>query len=345
MGSDFKIQIARIIGEAREPALYPHLHELLQSPDKEVLREAIRAAGDTDAPEFVPVLIQHLNTRRVRKYARMALASYGEDIINVLVNRLNDPNENRIIRLSIPKVLALIGSQRSVEILMSKLEESDLLLRYEVIKGLSKLKANFPNLKMNREIITKEILEETKYYFRTLTVLKSEQSNGANDGTGSLSKARKLLIRALEERLDNNLERIFRLLGLRYSTDDMFSAYKGIVSDQSDLRANAVEFLDNILDRYLRRYILPIVEELHQGEALESIRQEFGLEEPTQKKTLEDLLLGDDSWLRICALYVVSALDDKSSAPLVSRLKDDADPIVRETANFALEHLQAEISG
>jgi len=345
VGSDFKIQIARIIGEAREPSLYPHLHELLQSPDKEVLRVAIRAAGDTDAPEFVPVLIQHLNTRRVRKYARIALASYGEDIINVLLARLNDPNENRIIRLSIPKVLALIGAQRSVEILMSKLEEPDLLLRYEVLKGLSKLKANFPNLKINREIITKEILEETKYYFKTLTVLRSEQSSGANDGHGSILKARKLLMRALEERLDNNLERIFRLLGLRYSTDDMFSAYKGIVSDQSDLRANAVEFLDNVLDRYLRRYILPIVEELHQGETLESIREEFGLEEPTQKKTLEDLLLGDDSWLKICALYVVSALDDKSSAPLVSRLTEDADPIVRETANFALRLLQAEVPG
>ncbi|MCI0443079.1 HEAT repeat domain-containing protein [bacterium] len=340
-GNDFKIQIARIIGQAREPALYPYLHELLHSPEREILREAIRAGGDTDAPEFVPILIQHLNTRRVRKYARLALACYGEDIINSLVERLDDPKENRIIRLSIPKVLALIGSQRSIEILMSKLEEPDLLLRYEVIKGLSKLKANFPNLKINREIITKEILEETKYYFKTLTVLKSEQSNGEQDEAGSLVKARKLLIRALEERLDNNLERIFRLLGLRYSTEDMFSAYKGIVSDQSDLRANAVEFLDNILDRYLRRYILPIVEELHQGEALESIREEFGLEEPTQKKTLEDLLLGDDSWLRICALYVVSALDDKGCAPLVARLKDDLDPIVRETAVFALEHLEA----
>ena len=121
----------------------------------------------------------------------------------------------------------------------------------------------------------------------------------------------------------------------------MFSAYKGIVSDQSDFRANAVEFLDNVLDRYLRRYILPIVEELHQGEALESIREEFGLEKTTQKKTLEDLLLGDDSWLRICALYVISALDDKGCTPLVARLKDDLDPIVRETAVFALKQLDA----
>jgi AAA family ATP:ADP antiporter len=338
---ELKIQAARIIGEAHEPSLYPYLHELLKDPSRDVMREAIRAAGETRAAEFSPVLIHNLSTRRVRKQARVALAKYGEAIITELLKHLNDPAENRIIRLSIPKVLALIGEQRSVDELLHKLDEPDLLLRYEAIKALSKLKANFPNLKMNREVIRKEILEETKYYFKTLNVLKLEQGSQTDHDNDDLSKARKLLIRALEERLDNNLERIFRLLGLRYSTQDMFSAYKGIVSDQNDLRANALEFLDNVLDRYLRRYILPIVEEMHAGEALDELRREFGVEDHDQKRTLKDLLEGDDNWLRICALYVVSALNEKDCVPLVASLKEDADPIVRETAQFALKQLEA----
>ncbi len=337
-----KIQGAQIIGLAHEPSLYPYLHELLKDPARDVLREALRAAGETRAAEFIPELIQHLSTRRVRKHVRLALAKYGEDIIDELLKRLEDHSENRITRLSIPKVLALIGYQKSVDVLMRKLDEPDLLLRYEVIKALSKLKANFPSVKMNREVITKEILEETKYYFKTFGVLKSEQDSESEKDNKALSKARKLLMRALEERLDKNLERIFRLLGLRYSTQDMFSAYKGIVSDQNDLRANALEFLDNVLDRYLRRYILPIVEESHAHDGLEELRREFGVEAYDQKRTLKELLEGDDNWLRICALYVISALDEKDCAPLVATLKEDADPIVRETAQFALRQLQAE---
>ena len=339
--NELKIQAARIIGEAHEPALYPYLHELLKDTERDVLREAIQAAGETRAAEFAPVLMRHLSTRRVRKHARVSLAKYGEPIVNDLMNRLNDPSENRIIRLSIPKVLALIGVQRSVDELLSKLEEPDLLLRYEVLKALSKLKANFPNVKINREVIMKEILEETKYYFKTFNVLKLEQESQSDHDNDSLSKARRLLMRALEERLDKNLERIFRLLGLRYSSQDMFSAYKGIVSDQNDLRANALEFLDNVLDRYLRRYILPIVEEMHAGEALDDLRREFGVENHDQKRMLKDLLEGDDNWLRICALYVVSALNEKDCVPLVESLKEDTDPIVRETAAFALRQLEA----
>jgi AAA family ATP:ADP antiporter len=339
---ELKIHGAQIIGVAHEPELYKYLHQLLKDSSREVLREAIRAAGETRSSEFIPELIQHLSTRRVRKQARTALAKYGDVIIPELLKRLKDPNESRNTRLSIPKVLALIGLQRSVDVLLAELHEPDLLLRYELIKALSKLKANFPNLKINREVITKEILEETRYYFRTLGVLQLEEGSQTENDDGNLSKARKLLIRALEERLDKNLERIFRLLGLRYSTQDMFSAYKGIVSNQNDLRANALEFLDNVLDRYLRRYILPIVEEMHSGEALDELRREFGVKEIDQKQTLKELLEGNDNWLRICALYVISALNEKECAPLVENLKQDADPIVRETAQYALRQLQAE---
>ena len=49
------------------------------------------------------------------------------------------------------------------------------------------------------------------------------------------------------------------------------------------------------------------------------------------------LLEGDDNWLRICALYVVSALDEKELRPTCCSLKEDADPIVRETAAICIE--------
>jgi len=59
----------------------------------------------------------------------------------------------------------------------------------------------------------------------------------------------RLLRQALQERMDQKLERVFRLLGLRYPPADIYSAYSGLRSQRSDLRASAIEFLDNLPER------------------------------------------------------------------------------------------------
>jgi AAA family ATP:ADP antiporter len=338
---DLSINAAKIIGAAKDPALYPYLHLLLESKSPDILRSALAAAGEIKADEFIPSLIRHLNTKRVRKQTRMALAAYGERIIDILLARLNDPNENKIIRLSIPKVLALTGSQKAVDQLARKLDEKDLLLRYEVIKALSKLKANFPSLKINKELVTKEIIEETQYYNRTLSALYTNAKRKDSVNDGDVGKARRLLIRALEERLDNNQERIFRLLGLRYSAEDMFNAYRGIVSEKSDVRANAVEFLDNVLDNQLKTYILPILEAHSSDSGYASTTRLMNTETLSESQSLESILMGDDSWLRICALYLVALLKEKEHIPVVRNLTNDSDPLVKETAVFTLRQLGA----
>jgi hypothetical protein len=57
------------------------------------------------------------------------------------------------------------------------------------------------------------------------------------------------------------LERIFRLLGLRYNQRDIYDAYLGITSDEPSLRDSAVEFVDNVIDYGTRRYLLPLLDD------------------------------------------------------------------------------------
>ena len=123
---------------------------------------------------------------------------------------------------------------------------------------MHRLRIKFPTLKFEKYFVEKKIFEETRNYFQILTLIEKE--NAANGVKPRLRRARELLIQALEERLNDNLERIFRLLGLKYVAKDISIAYNGLVSEKSDLRANAIEFLDNILDARLKRLIIPIVE-------------------------------------------------------------------------------------
>ena len=256
-----KINLARGIGVAKFPKLYPYLHILLNDESPGVLQQAVISAGHTRAEEFIPVLIPLLDNKQVRKFAREALAEFGEPVIERLVPHLKDVHENKNIRLSIPKVLGLTGEQKAVDVLIQCLDQNDLLIRFQVLISLNRLRKNYPMLKFSELPIESKIFEETHNYMNTLTILYTQNNgiwNEQDNSSERVQSARFLLIKALEEKLDTNLERIFRLLGLKYHLRDMFNAYLGIVSKKQDLRANAVEFLDNVLDPGLKKYIIPI---------------------------------------------------------------------------------------
>lgn len=343
---------AQFIGIASEPALYPYLHILLNHPAVEVLEAAIMAAGETRAPEFVNVLIGHLDTRLVRKSARLALAHYGEDIVETLVARLRDPYEKVTVQVGVTRVLALIGSQKAVNALMANMDQKNLLLRYQIIKALNRLRIKFSMLRFDEGPVEKKIFEETRNYFQTLTVLHAEKNrlpeNGGPAGDGeavgfenNMATARRLLVRAIREKLDANLERIFRLLGLRYVPKEIFDAYQGIVSNKAHLRANAVEFLDNILDSHLKKFIIPIIESNSIGVLLDKTRELYGFGIPSESESIKWLLEGDDNWLKVCALYLSSELRDQDYVSLVGKLVNDSDPTVRETAKFTVQKIQS----
>lgn len=332
-----KIYAARIVGVARDPALYPYLHVLLKDKSREVVRAAVSSAGNAQAPEFFPVIIQHLDYPGVRKTARNALSESGEVVLRLVWEHFSDSTERKSVRQRIPAVLAGIGTQNSMDALTASLDEKDLFLRYEVIKALSKLRTNYPELKINSDRITNKILEETQNYDRLLAAMNSEAVRKEMQGDFRADQARRLLIRALEERLEENLERIFRLLGLKYPPRDIFNAYRGIISRKEDMRANAVEFLDNILDAGLKKYILPIVETRQTEAMINTVVESQGRELEAGKEALIALLEGDDPWLQVCVLYLLATRKSKAAGAYIAPFINSPDQTVRETAEFALK--------
>ncbi|MCP4583604.1 MAG: hypothetical protein GY839_18500 [candidate division Zixibacteria bacterium] len=345
----FKTIAARVIGIAGDPKLHPYLHFLLNDNSPEVLRYAIVSAGQSGADEFIPILVKFLARKHTRTSSRLALAGYGEEIIPHLTEHLENPAEDYGIRLAIPRVLALIGSPKSVRSLLDNLDQKDMLLRYEIIKSLNKLKAKFPSVRIDKSIIGSRILDETEHYYKTLAVLdfhqnyKLSKKNLALDSINQdrIMKARRLMIKALEEKLDNNLERIFRLLGLRYLPQDMYNAYLGVRSNKSDLQANAIEFLDNLIEPNLKKYIIPIIDTTSPRLLLEKSRDYVRFDLPSEDFCFDYLLQGDDNWLKTCALYLLAELGKDECADIIAKLVNDSDPIVKETAEYCNARISA----
>ncbi len=338
--SFFKVEFSRILGTANDPELYPYLHLLLGDTSLRVLRQAVSAAGQTRSEEFVPTLTAHLSTKRVRSYAQEALANHGDAVVRPLLERLDSPREDRRIRMAIPDVLQRIATQAAVDALQQYMDTPSIALRDAVVRALSKIRDRYEALEFHTKLVEKRILAEAREYSRK-TVLRSALRNAlAVPEAGKERVALDLLLRALDEKRAKTLERIFRLLSLRYDPDDMYNAYLGVTNEKADLRANALEFLDNVLDYRFKRVILPLAERSNPLEELEKAQELYGFMVPNEEECLRELVNGEDSWLRTCALFRLKELGATQLASVAEERFRDHDPMVRETAKLAFRSLK-----
>ncbi|MBD3170488.1 MAG: hypothetical protein GF307_13470, partial [candidate division Zixibacteria bacterium] len=338
---------AKFIGTAGEKRLHPYLKRLLQDNSPVVVRAAIWAVGEARCTEYLPDLLTNLGKFKTRKAAREALANFGEDVIHRLAKTLADENTNREIRLAIPRTLSMIDSQESVNVLLGNLSLEDLQLRHLAVKSLNRLRNRFKSLKFDRKSIFNAISDEINYYYRVTIFLSYRDDASASkveDSAGFFApygpeKAHLLLEKALKERLSFSLERVFRLLGLVYSSRDIFNAYNSINSDKKYLRANAVEFLDNLLDPGLRKYIIPTVEAATTRDLILLSEKLFGMKIPAPDESIKLILQCKDNWLKTCAIFLAAESKRDDTVIFIDKLKENPDPVVRETVDYALNRL------
>jgi hypothetical protein len=225
--------------------------------------------------------------------------------------------------------MAQMPDQATVETLVQCLRDIDPALKYDVVKALNKLHVGHAGLKFKRDAIESILIWETRSYYEILHLLHAQQGFENRDGFA-------LLKRALAEKQQQNLERIFRLLGLVYPARDIYNAYYGIISRQKTLRANSVEFLDNMLHRDIKKYLFPILDDLAPEVVLRKAEELFGVHRRTREESLICLINGDDNWLRACAAYCTIGIESETVADAVAGISRDPDPIVRETVELVL---------
>ncbi len=150
-----------------------------------------------------------------------------------------------------------------------------------------------------------------------------------------LNDARKSLIDLLERRLDGGLERIFRLLGLRFPPDEINTAFKSFQSNKSEVRISSIEFLDNLLDTRLKRVIIPILEttilDTHSDEALKNLN----LHIPEEKECYSMLLNGNDIKIKLAVLFLIAQLHDPGYFDLIEKYRNNPNSKVRDFAEKA----------
>ncbi|MBI2818312.1 MAG: hypothetical protein HYX72_15380 [Acidobacteria bacterium] len=308
-----------------------YLESLIRDSDPVVANAAISSAGNLRKQELIPLLVQNLAKRSTRAEARDALVAFGPQLVPELAACLGNSAEPDSAREQIARILGRIGTREAADVLVRYLLDSSLRVRFRILKALSRIRRAHPHLQLPGDVIDQQLVNEARHYYELLLAIEAD--------TNANTAGRKLLIRSLEQRLDQTLERIFHLLGLRYPPEDIFDAYRAIRNPQSQRRAAALEFLDNTLGQPAKRMILPILED-SSCEYLEPVGKElFGLEAGTCEDCLRQLINGQDRWLRVLAVYRASELQIASLEPFVRAAQSDSDPVVAETGAEAARRM------
>jgi hypothetical protein len=141
--------------------------------------------------------------------------------------------------------------------------------------------------------------------------------------------------------MDQNLELIFRLLGLQYPMRDIYSAFSALKGTRPARRTSAIEFLDSLLRQDLRAVILPLLEESSTERLVELAVRTFGVRPRSREEALETILEQNDEWLVACALHEIGSRRITGQERRCREFMDDGRPLVRETAAWALRQLES----
>ncbi len=300
----YKIMIIRAIGHGRIRGQYGLLDRFLLDEEQSVLQQVLLAMGNAEDPSFIPVLIAYLPAKETRDTATKALSQFGPSLLPDLQAFVSTPGHSSELLRLIPSLAEGINAPEAVSFLFAMIGHTDVSVRLAALQSLLVLRKQFPNLYISEKETIKLIINETHLYKNTLGNLYTQKRLEVQDEQPT-QQARQALTTLLERRLDGTLERIFHLLGLRYSPSQINPVYEGIKAHNPDVRFNAVEFLDNILETDLKKILIPIVESALIDPASDAAILRLNVKAPSEEDCFDQLLKGRDEKIKLAVIRVI----------------------------------------
>ena len=327
-----RLELARILGELPD-SFDPLLANLLRDPAPAVVREAIRSVGALRKQALASTVVELLANREFSADAPKALARLGDQVVALLGSHLGDSAYLMSVRRAIPPILVSIGTPSAARVICDHLLERDTGLRFQMISALNKTHQLHPEIAMDRQLVETVLAAEIMGHYRSYQILEALSAPGESGEP---------VVYALHESMQQERERIFRLLGLLYPHLDLHSVYFGLQSTNSKVYDNALEFLENVLKSQLRTILLPLldgkVSPIEKAAiANHLVRTKVG----SREQAVAELVASDDPWLKSCGAYAVGKFAIKSLEAELGKCLEHPDPLLRETARIAKLRLDA----
>jgi hypothetical protein len=238
------------------------------------------------------------------------------------------------VRREIPAVLQAIGTPAAQFVLLESVLDSDTLVRHRIITALNKLGQVFPDRRIDRRLIETVLGAEIMAHYRSYQVLSTLGTPLDDDANPVMQRMR--------QSMQQEAERVFRLLKILYPEHDMHSAYVGLHSDEPVVQDNAIEFLEAVLTPQLRALIVPLFDRgVSQRQRAHLANGLLGASLGDRDEAISVLMLSHDPWLQSCAAYAIGEFRLIQFEDQIEKWCKHPDPLLRATAEDARRKLRA----
>jgi AAA family ATP:ADP antiporter len=248
-----------------------------------------------------------LGQRPTRGPAREAFLAYGERGLVFLDQALRDRSLPQELRRHLPRTLSLFSPVEAARCLEKHLPtETDGMVRFKILRALNQVGLH-PEVQLDRSIL-RQAIESTMEAGLRLLDWRHTFLLGAEAEPRRRTPGHELLVTLLQDKEVHTVERVFRLLSLRFRSEDMKGIYRGLASTNPKVRASGRELLENLLEPPLREGVLALIDDGPPGERLRRAASFYAAPPLDYESLLGRILEESSESLRCVAAYHVGEL-------------------------------------
>jgi hypothetical protein len=224
----------------------------LRSGDINRVRKVLQEAAPLKA-HVIPYVISLLAWDQAYPDAGRALQAVAGQHTGQLVDALLDENTDFSIRRRLPRLLTSSPGQRTAEGLLAGLSDKRFEVRFQCGRALVHCVERNPNLRIEQVTIFDAIRREvmvSRPVWESHRLLDRAEDRDASPFVDEF----------LRNRASRSLEHVFTLLALVLPAEPLRIAFKGLHTDDPQLRGTSLEYLESILPDDVRERLWPLLE-------------------------------------------------------------------------------------
>ena len=224
----------------------------LRSGDREAARRVLRDERGLSAG-LVPHAIPLLARGSLAAETILALRRVAEERLGTLHDALLDPNQDFVIRRRLARVFSVCVSQRAADGLVLALDDLRFEVRFQCARSLAAIVERNPAVRLDRDRVLAAVLREVQVARPVWQGRQLLDDVTVDDPPVAVDEF-------MQQQASQSLAHVFTVLSLVLPREPLRIAFRGLQTDNQQLRGTALEYLEGILPPAVRDALWPFLE-------------------------------------------------------------------------------------